>query len=439
MKFFTFIKENLHVMPINRRQFLGGLGATLGVVTVPGLLDKALAGTGGESMILTPEEASRMGDSDFWSYMQQSFTTSPNVINLNNGGVSPQPKVVQDAFFRYHQLSNEAPSYYMWQILDQGRSALREDMARFAGCSPEEIAFNRNTTEGMNAIIFGLDLKPGDEVVLARQDYPNVMASWKMREKRDGIVLKWISLNLPSEDEDYLVNAYVSQFTGRTRVVNLTHIINWIGQTLPVRRIAEEAHKRNIEVLVDGAHTFALLDFRIPDLQCDYFATSLHKWLCAPFGAGMLYVKKEKIKEIWYPEDDPLSDQITKFERLGTRSFPTEMAIGNALDFHLMIGSKRKEERLRYLKNYWMEKVQGVPKLHTHTSLDPRFSCVIGLVSVDGLKPGDVVAKLFSKYKIHTTGMEVENISGVRVTPHVYTLTQDLDKLVRALKEIAAG
>ena len=426
-------------MSINRRRFLGGMGLALGAVTLPGMFDHLLAATPGTPPLLTPEEASLMGDSDFWAWMQQAYTASPNIINLNNGGVSPQPKVVQDAFVRYNQLCNEAPSYYMWQILDQGRTALREDMALFAGCSPEEIAFDRNTTEAMNSIIFGLDLKRGDEVVLSNFDYPNVMTSWKMREKRDGIVLKWAKLQLPSEDEDYLVRSFTEQFTEKTRVVNLTHIINWIGQVLPVRRIADEAHKHNIDVLVDGAHTFALLDFRIPDLHCDYFGTSLHKWMCAPFGSGLLYVKKDKIKEIWFPDDDPLSDKITRFERLGTRSFPSEMAIGSALDFHLMIGPKRKEERLRYLKDYWMEKVQGIPKVHTYTSLNPRFSCVIGLVSVDGLKPGDFVGKLFSQYKIHTTGIEWEGVSGVRVTPHVYTQTRDLDKLVNAIKEIAAS
>ena len=289
----------------------------------------------------------------------------------------------------------------------------------------------------MNSIIFGLNLKAGDEVVLAKQDYPNVMASWKMREKRDGIVLKWVNLDLPSEDEEYLVRSYVSQFSEKTRVVNLTHIINWIGQILPVRRIADEAHKRNIDVLVDGAHTFALLDFKIPDLHCDYFATSLHKWLCAPFGSGLLYVQKDKIKEIWFQDDDPLSVNVLKFERLGTRSFPSEMAIGTALDFHKMIGTKRKEDRLRFLKDYWMTRVRDIPKVHLHTSLDPRYSCVIGLFSIEGMKPGDLVNKLFASHKIHTTGIEWENISGVRVTPNVYTTTEDLDKFVKAVSMIA--
>jgi selenocysteine lyase/cysteine desulfurase len=207
-------------------------------------------------------------------------------------------------------------------------------------------------------------------------------------------------------------------------VVNVTHIINWIGQIIPVRNIAREAHKRGIDVLVDGAHSFALLDFKIPDLECDYFATSLHKWMCAPFGSGLLYVKKEKIAGIWalFPDDKPLSDDIRKFERL---------------DFHLAIGSKRKEERLRYLKDYWAKKVRDLPGVQIKTSLDPRFSCVVCLVSIDGMKPGEVVTSLFSNYKIHTTGIEWENISGVRVSPNVYTPLRDLDKFVKAIEEIS--
>jgi len=236
-------------------------------------------------------------EEDFWYHIQQSFTVSPSLINLNNGGVSPAPKTVQDAMKRYYDYSNEAPSYYMWRILDQGREPLRNNLANIAGCSPEEIAINRNSSEGLETIIFGLQLKAGDEVVAALQDYPNMINAYKQREMRDGIKMKWISLELPSEDEDYLVRQYVSAFTPKTKVVHITHIINWNGQILPVKKIANEAHKRGIEVIVDGAHSFAHFNFKIPDLDCDYFAASLHKWLYAPIGTGVLYVKKEKIKQ----------------------------------------------------------------------------------------------------------------------------------------------
>jgi len=427
-------------MSVNRRLFLKQLGAGMGAMSLGATLFPNLVfGEEATNRNLPGMPPADVKDDDFWAWIQESFTVSPNIINLNNGGVSPQPKIVQETVERYYRLCNEGPSYYMWQILDQGREPLRTDLADFAGCSPGEIAINRNTTEAMNDIIFGLQLKPGDEVVLTKQDYPNVINSWKLREKRDGIVLRWINLELPSEDEDYLMNAYVSQFTDKTRVVNVTHIINWIGQIIPVKNIAREAHKRGIDVLVDGAHSFALLDFKIPDLECDYFATSLHKWMCAPFGSGLLYVKKEKIAGVWalFPDDKPLSEDIRKFERIGTRNFATEMAIGSALDFHLAIGSKRKEERLRYLKDYWAKKVRDLPGVQIKTSLDPRFSCVVGLVSIEGMKPGEVVTSLFGNYKIHTTGIDWENISGVRVSPNVYTNFRDLDKLVMAIEEIS--
>ena len=427
-------------MLTNRRLFLKQLGAGVGAMSLGATLFPNLAFA---EEIIQPSSPGMppadLPDDDFWAWMQESFTVSPNIMNLNNGGVSPQPKVVQDTFERYYRLCNEGPSYYMWQILDQGREALRADLADFSGCSREEIAIDRNTTEAMNSIIFGLPLKAGDEVVLTKQDYPNVINSWKLREKRDGIVLKWINLELPTEDENGIVDSYVSQFTDKTKVVNVTHIINWIGQIIPVKRISAEAHKKGIDVLVDGAHSFALLDFKIPDLDCDYFTTSLHKWMCAPFGSGLLYVKKDKIAGIWaiFPDDKPLSEDIRKFERLGTRSFASEMAIGSALDFHHAIGSKRKENRLRFLKDYWAKQVKDIPGVQFKTSLDPHYSCVIGLVSIDGMKPGEVVTSLFSNYKIHTTGIEWENISGVRITPHVYTTLKDLDKFVRAIDEIS--
>lgn len=381
-------------------------------------------------------------EEEFWYYIQQSFTVSPTIINLNNGGVSPAPKTVQDAMKRYYDYSNEAPSYYMWRILDQGREPLRKTLARLAGTDPEEIAINRNASEGLETIVFGLPLKAGDEVVASRQDYPNMVNAYKQREKRDSIKMSWVDLHLPSTDEDYLVSQYVKAFTAKTKLVHITHMINWNGQILPVRKIADEAHKRGIEVVVDGAHSFAHIDFKVPDLGADYFATSLHKWLYAPIGTGMLHVKKEKIRKL-YPlfatKDDPLKDDIRKFEALGTRPFFIEQAIGKALEYHEMIGSERKEKRLHYLKNYWMEKVGQLPNVILNTSLDPKFACAIGNVAVAGKKPAELESFLFEQYKIHTVGIEWENIHGVRITPNVYTTTGNLDRLVEGIKTFVNG
>jgi len=378
-------------------------------------------------------------EEDFWYYIQQSFTVSPSLINLNNGGVSPAPKTVQDAMKRYYDYSNEAPSYYMWRILDQGRETLRGNLAKHAGCSQEEIAINRNSSEGLETIIFGLPLQKGDEVVVAKQDYPNVVNAWKQRQQRDGIKINWVDLELPTEDESYLVKQYVNAFTTQTKAVNITHIINWNGQIIPVKKIAGEAHKRGIEVVVDGAHSFAHFNFKIPDLEADYFASSLHKWLYAPIGSGMLYVKKDKIKNIYplFAADNPLKEDIRKFEHLGTRPFFIEQAIGKALEFHEMIGIERKEKRLHYLKNYWMEKVKEIPRVRLHTSLHPKWGCAIGMVSIEDAKPAELDSYLFNQYKIHTTTIEWENIKGVRITPNVYTTAKNLDVLVEGISKFA--
>jgi len=426
----------------NRRNFLqraGALTATafflsLAKPTWASNLERAQHNADGlaADLLATEEE--------FWFYIQQSFTVSPGIINLNNGGVSPAPKTVQEAMKRYYDYSNEAPSYYMWRILDQGREPLRKNLAKLAGCDTEEIAINRNSSEGLETVIFGLQLKAGDEVVAAKQDYPNIINAYKQREKREGIKMVWINLELPTEDENYLVQQYVKAFTAKTKIVHITHIINWNGQILPVKKIAQEAHKRGIEVVVDGAHSFAHFDFKVPDLDADYFAASLHKWLYAPIGTGILYVKKERIKHI-YPlfatSDDPLKDDIRKFENLGTRPFFIEQAIGKAIEFHEMIGSERKEKRLHYLKNYWMEKVQHIPKVKLNTSLDPKWGCAIGNVAIEGKKPGELDSFLFDKYKIHTVGIAWENISGVRITPNVYTTIKNLDLLVEGITAFA--
>ncbi|MBI4947705.1 MAG: aminotransferase class V-fold PLP-dependent enzyme [Bacteroidetes bacterium] len=389
-----------------------------------------------KNLMLPPDAAT--SDEDFWGWIKEQYTVSANIINLNNGGVSPQPKVVQDAHIKYYQLCNEGPAYYMWKVLDQGRESLRMKLADLAGCSPEEIAINRNSTEALNTVIFGFNLKAGDEIVRGRLDYPNMINAWKQREKRDGIVIKNVDLTLPEEDDAKIVKQYTDAFTDKTKVVHITHMINYNGHLLPAKMIADEAHKRGIEVLVDTAHSFAHVDFKFPDLNCDYSGVSLHKWLCAPFGSGLLYIKKEKIKNIWpLLSSSVAEDDVRKFETLGTRSFPSEMAIGTAVDFHNIIGSKRKEERLRYLKNYWADKAAKNPKVKIHTSTNPKHSCALGLFSIEGWKSEDIEKNLFDKYKITTTPINWEYLHGVRVTPHVYTTTRELDRLVLAINEMA--
>jgi len=425
----------------SRRSFLNKAGVLSASVFASGLLQPAWSRNLQAALknVQGIDPSILATDDEFWYYVQQSYTISSNFINLNNGGVSPAPKVVADAMKRYYDISNEGPSYFMWRVVDQGREPLRKNLAQLAGCDAEEIALHRNASEALETVIFGIELKAGDEVVLSKQDYPNMIGAWKQREKREGIKLVWINLELPSEDENYLVKQYTDAFTAKTKVVQVTHMINWIGQKLPVKKIADAAKKKNIDVLVDGAHTFAQFEFKVPDLNCDYFGTSLHKWLGAPIGTGFLYVRKEKIKNIWplFGAGDKEEENIRKFEHLGTRPFYIEQAIDKAIDFYDMIGGKRKEERLLFLKNYWMERVQNLPKVKVHTSFKKEFGCAIGSVSVEGKTPAELDSYLWSNYKIHTVGIVWENISGVRVTPNVYTTVKNLDRLVEGIEKFA--
>jgi selenocysteine lyase/cysteine desulfurase len=425
----------------NRRKFLKEVGLLAGAFSSASLFNQAHA----EDIVkanqkvadLSPTEVAT--DEDYWSIIQQAYTVNPSIVNLNNGGVSPSPRIVQEAVERYNKLSNEGPSYYMWRILDQGREPLRQKLADLAGCNAEEVAINRNATEALNTVIFGLELKAGDEVIGTKQDYPNMISAWRQREQREGIKYIQISFNFPIENDEEIVNAFEKAITPKTKIIHVTHIINWLGQIMPVKKISQMAHRHGLEVICDSAHSFGLLDFTIPDLECDYWGTSLHKFLSAPIGSGMLWIKKEKIEKIWplVCNDKPRSGDIRKFETIGTRSFPIEQGIGEAINFQNAIGNKRKEERVRYLKNYWAEKVQQIPKVKLHTSLKSQYSCSICGVSIDEMTPSELDSSLFTNYKIHTVGIVWENISCVRVTPHVYTRIQDLDKLVRAIEEIA--
>lgn len=378
-------------------------------------------------------------DEDFWFTVRQAYTSSPNVINLNNGGVSPQPLTVQDAQDRYNRVSNEGPAWYMWHVLGKGRETVREGLADIAGCMADEVAIVRNATEALETLIFGLPLSAGDEVLTTVQDYPSMLNALTQREQRDKIVVKKIHIPVPVETDDEIVSLFEKAITPKTKLILICHMINLTGQILPVRQVCDMARARGIEVIVDGAHSFAHIDFKIADLGCDFFGTSLHKWLSAPFGTGMLYVKQNRIKDIWplFAPPSGQEDKITKFEHLGTRSFPAELAIGQAISFHNGIGIVRKEARLRYLKNYWVDQVKILERVIFNTSMHPHHSCGIANISVSGLDPGEVQKELFKNYRIYTVAINHEDVKGVRVSPHVYTSKKELDKLVKAIRQIA--
>ncbi|MBX3103311.1 MAG: aminotransferase class V-fold PLP-dependent enzyme [Bacteroidetes bacterium] len=426
-------------MSTSRRAFLGKLTGAAAAFSLAPLGNQLWAEELADAQLriapLGPEEAAM--EEDFWAIIQQAYTVSPNLLNLNNGGVSPQPKIVQDAVDRFNRMSNEAPTYMMWEQLNAGREVVRKGLADLAGVTPEEIVINRNATEGLDTVILGISLKKGDEVVLTKQDYPNMINTWKLRETRDGIKLVWVDLPLPLENDEDIVRRFEEKVTAQTRVIMITHMINWAGQLLPTRKICDMARKKGIVTIVDAAHSFAQVVFNVREWGCDYMGTALHKWLCAPFGTGMLYVKKERIKETYpvFANDKFASDDILKFENLGTRNVPAEMAIGHALDFHLAIGAARKEARLRWLKDYWARPLAQEDRMHVHTSFHKDYACALALVSIDGIKPATLAAWLRKEQQIVTVPIDWENLHGIRITPHVYTRPRELDRFIEAMRK----
>jgi selenocysteine lyase/cysteine desulfurase len=378
-------------------------------------------------------------DDKFWKSVQMSYVQNNSFINLENGYFSPQPLPVLNAFVEYSKMINASPSYYMrTQQLDD-KEKVRQTLAEFAETDAEEIALTRNTTESLNIVIQGFPMKKGDEAIITNQDYGSMVEAFKHRANTDGIVVKTIALPLQPKSDDEIVKVYENAITSKTKILLVTHLINTTGHLLPVKKICEMAHSKGIEVMVDGAHTFAHIDFKIKDLGCDYYAASLHKWLCAPLGAGLLWVKKNKIEQL-----NPLlgdvkqpKDNIRKLEHIGTHPCAVQLSIPEAIRFHKTIGNKRKRERLLYLKNYWVNKVKDLKNVSFNTPSEDNRTAAIANIAIKGMKPSELAKRLYDDYKIFTVAIETEAVNGVRVTPHLYTTHKHLDKMVSAITAIS--
>ncbi|HEY0671668.1 MAG TPA: aminotransferase class V-fold PLP-dependent enzyme [Longimicrobiales bacterium] len=396
------------------------------------ILDSILKAPGHSS----PEAAAQ--DEDFWSEIQRAFTVDRTIINLNNGGVSPSPRVVQEAMARYLALSNEAPAHTMWNLLEPQIESVRRQLAASFGCDPEELAITRNASEALEICQLGMDLQPGDEVLTTNQDYGRMLTTWDQRVRRDGIVLKQISFPVPPPGMRDLVQRFERAITARTRVIHCCHITNLTGQIFPVREIVHMARARGIEVIVDGAHAYAHFPFTLADLDCDYYGTSLHKWLLAPHGTGFLYVRKSKIEKLWplMAAPESMNKNIRKFEEIGTHPAANHNAIAEALAFHEGIGAERKAARLRYLRDRWMKRLEGQRGVTLFTSFDPKMSCGLATVGVDGLEPGKIAEHMWTKRRIMVTPIVHAEFKGVRVTPNVYTTVREVDTFAEAMEGI---
>ena len=360
-----------------RRAFLSRAGAASAVaVTFKDHALEVVEAAGSAASGASPLEMAT--NEDYWREIQGAFSLDRTMINLNNGGVCPSPRVVHDALKRYLDQSNQAPVYNMWQQLEPGIEGVRRELAAEFGCDPEEMAITRNASESLEICIMGLDLKAGDEILTTNQDYPRMITAWRQRERRDGLVLKQFSFPVPAPSMDDLYERFVKGVTPKTKVILMCHITNLTGQIFPVKRVCEFARSRGIEVIVDGAHAFAQWPIKHKDVDCDFYGVSLHKWMLAPIGTGFLYVRKNRIKSLWplMAADAKQDDDIRKFEEIGTHPAANHNAIAEAIVFHRGIGAERKSARLRYLRDRWMKRLSADSRFVVNTSFDPALSLI---------------------------------------------------------------
>ncbi|PYR91508.1 MAG: aminotransferase V [Acidobacteria bacterium] len=425
---------------ITRRAFIQA--GTTGAAAIAAFTNDSLgrvAAAAGRVADRAPADLAR--DETYWREIQQAFTLDRTIINLNNGGCCPSPRVVHEAFKRYLDISNQAPVYHMWQILEPNIETVRRRLAAAFGCDPEELAITRNASEALQIAQLGIDLKAGDEIVTTNQDYGRMLDTWDQRARRDGVTIKKISFPVPPPSMGDLADRLLGAITPRTKLLHFCHITNLTGQIFPVRQICDAARAKGIKTIVDGAHAFAHFPYTLADLGCDYYGTSLHKWLLAPIGTGFLYVRRENIESLWPLTATAASKakDIRKFEEIGTHPAANHNAIAEALSFHEGIGTERKAARLRYLRNRWVDKLRSNPRINIHTSLDPAQSCAIGTVQITTVPTAKAVPQLWDKWRIIATPIVHAEYEGIRVTPNVYTTLEEIDTFIEAMERIAEG
>jgi selenocysteine lyase/cysteine desulfurase len=375
-------------------------------------------------------------DETYWEAIQREYTQDSTFINIESGFFSPAADVVMEAQIRWVREVNRAPSFYMRRRMAAETANLKQLIGRSLELSPDEFVISRNTTEALNTIIQGVPIEPGEEVLLCSREYPSMIDALEQRTQRHGTASRVIEIPWLPSSQDEIVQAYADAITPRTRYILVSHMIFLTGQILPVREICDMAHERGIEVIVDGAHSLAHVNQSIADLNCDYYGTSLHKWLGAPLGTGLMYIRKEHIAKVWplYGDRRAQGSEIGKFEHIGTHPPAAKQPILDAIRFHEAIGAERKEARLRFLKHYWVDHVKDVPGVRINTPLGRHQSCAIANVLVDGWTPGDLVDALWDRYRIFTVGVE----QGARIAPNLFTRLSDLDLLVQGIAEFAS-
>lgn len=376
---------------------------------------------------------------DFWNQIRSAYRINPDYINLENGYYCFLPEETLEKYITHIREVNYQASYYMRGVQVGNKAKSAAMLAELVGVSPEEVVLTRNTTESLDLIISGYPWNAGDEAVFANQDYGSMQTMFELASKRWGIKPVKIDIPMHPQNDEEIVEVYRKAITPNTRLIMVPHIVNITGHILPVRKIAAMAHERGVEIMLDGAHAVGHFTFNMHELDCDYYGSSLHKWLSVPLGAGMLFVKKEnisKIQPLLAPFDMNLKT-IGYLNHIGTHPAATDLAVVDAIEFQNKIGGKRKEERLRFLQKYWSDQVRNHPGIRVNTPIASERCCGIGNVWVEKYTPADMGKILMEQYKIFTAPIDGSGVKGVRISPNIYTLTAELDQLVKALKEMA--
>lgn len=422
---------------MDRRKFLEGSAIMLGTTLIPIALQ---ANSVRRKMALLPDSKNKIDDENYWNSLRLLFEQPKDYINLENGYFSPMPLPTLAAHQGFENHINTRTSWFMRKQQEEAIENARHALSSFLGCNPKELALTRNTTESMNIVISGYPWQKDDEVVIGDQDYGSMVSAFKQAEKRHGIKIKVAKIPLVPQNDEEVVQAYLSQCTSKTRLVHITHLINLTGQVIPVQKISQAAREKGIEVAVDAAHSIGQIPLKISDFQADYVGASLHKWLSNALGTGFLWVHKEKIKNIWplMADTDFPNTDIRKFEHQGTRPIQSLQTIKTAIDIHESIGGDIKMFRLKYLMKLWCSQVSEIPKVNVLTPWnDDERNSAIATVSVDGFKPSELAELLFKNFNIFTVAIDHPVIKGVRVTPHIFTQPGDVTKLAEALQAIA--
>jgi len=432
-------------MRTSRRRFvhssLAGAvgGAGLGALWRGEAASAALAAEAAAAQGRAPGEIAR--DESFWARVQDAYAVDRSMINFNNGGVSPSPLVVQEALRRHYEFANQSAARNLWTVQQPQQETVRVRLARLFGCDPEEIAITRNASESLETCLYGLDLKPGDEVLTTDQDYPRMLTTLDQRARREGIVVRKIRVPVPAESHEQLAALFADNLSSRTRLILCCHMVNITGQIFPVREIVRLGRERGIPVVVDGAHAFAQISFTRDELECDYYGVSLHKWLGGPHGSGLLYVRRERIPSLWplMAAPVPMDADIRKYEEIGTHPVANRLAIAEACVLHETIGPANREARLRHLRDRWANRLLQDRRVRLMAKLDPAHSSGIGTMSIEGVPAADLAAHLWFRHRIVTTAVDHPDVKGIRVTPNVYSTLDEVDLFCDAVEDVLAS